>query len=57
MDNNLIPHYIATGEVAGTASAMAIKDNISLRKVNYQALQKQLVKQGAHLPKEITDKL
>jgi hypothetical protein len=56
-DYNLIPHCIAIGEAAGTAAAIAVKENINVREVNHQALQEHLVKQGAHLPKEITSRL
>lgn len=47
---NLIPHCIAMGEAAGTAAALAIKHNISPRKVNYGELQERLIKQGVPLP-------
>ena len=47
---NLIPHCCAMGEAAGTAAALAVKQGISLRKVDYKLLQKTLVKQGAALP-------
>jgi hypothetical protein len=47
---NLIPHCIAIGQAAGTAAAMAIKQGISPRKINYKALQKTLLEQGAVLP-------
>jgi hypothetical protein len=47
---NLIPHCIAIGQAAGTAAAMAIKQGISPRKVNYKALQKTLLEQGVVLP-------
>jgi hypothetical protein len=47
---NLIPHCIAMGEAAGTAAAMAVKQGIGVRNVDYKALQKALVKQGAVLP-------
>ncbi len=47
---NLIPHCIAMGEAAGTAAALAIKHNISLRKVNIGELQERLMKQGVPLP-------
>ncbi|OGN98977.1 MAG: hypothetical protein A2Y58_01235 [Chloroflexi bacterium RBG_13_51_52] len=47
---NLIPHCCAMGEAAGTAAALAIKQGISPRKVDYKTLQKTLVKQGAVLP-------
>jgi hypothetical protein len=38
------------GEAAGTAAAMATKQGISPRKINYRALQQQLLKQGVPLP-------
>jgi len=47
---NLIPHCIAMGEAAGTAAALAVKQGIDLRKLDYKILQKTLVKQGAVLP-------
>jgi hypothetical protein len=47
---NLIPHCICFGQAAGTAAAMAIKENISIRKVNYKALHNSLKKQGVILP-------
>lgn len=50
---NLIPHCIAFGEAVGTAAAIAVKDGIKVRKVDYVTLQQQLIKQGVILPKEI----
>ncbi|HUT67977.1 MAG TPA: FAD-dependent oxidoreductase [Dehalococcoidales bacterium] len=47
---NLIPHCIAMGQAAGTAAALAIKQGISPRKVNYTTLQKTLMNQGVPLP-------
>jgi hypothetical protein len=47
---NLIPHCIAFGEAAGTASALAIKEGVSPKKVNFQALRDRLIKQGVPLP-------
>ena len=47
---NLIPHCCAMGEAAGTAAALAVKQGISPRKLDYKLLQKTLVKQGAALP-------
>lgn len=47
---NLIPHCIAMGEAAGTAAAMAVNEGISPRKVDYNALQNKLLKQGVVLP-------
>ncbi len=47
---NLIPHCIAMGQAAGTAAALAVKQGISARKVDYKALQKKLSDQGVPLP-------
>jgi len=47
---NLIPHCIAFGEAAGTASAMALQAGVSPKNVDIKALQKQLAKQGVPLP-------
>jgi hypothetical protein len=47
---NLIPHCIAFGEAAGTASAMALQAGVGIKDVDIKALQKQLVKQGVPLP-------
>jgi hypothetical protein len=47
---NLIPHCIAFGEAAGTASAMALQSGVGIKNVDMKALQKQLAKQGVPLP-------
>jgi hypothetical protein len=47
---NLIPHCIAMGQAAGTAAALAIKNNIEPRKVDYRVLQEKLLDQGVPLP-------
>jgi hypothetical protein len=47
---NLIPHCIAFGEAAGTASALALKAGVGIKDVDIKALQKQLAKQGVPLP-------
>jgi hypothetical protein len=47
---NLIPHCIAFGEAAGTASALALKAGVGPKKVDMKALQKQLARQGVPLP-------
>jgi hypothetical protein len=47
---NLIPHCIAMGQAAGTAAALAIKQGVSPRKVDYKTLQKKLAAQGVPLP-------
>jgi hypothetical protein len=38
------------GQAAGVAAAMAVKQNITPRKVEYRALQRNLIKQGVVLP-------
>ncbi|MFA5308883.1 MAG: FAD-dependent oxidoreductase [Dehalococcoidales bacterium] len=53
---NLIPHCIAFGEAAGTASALALKAGVDIKKVDIKALQKQLAKQGVPLP-DVTKKV
>lgn len=47
---NLIPHCIAFGEAAGTASALALQEGVSPKKVNFPALRNRLIKQGVPLP-------
>lgn len=47
---NLIPHCIAMGQAAGTAAAIAVKDGIQPRQVNYRKLQKNLLDQDVPLP-------
>ncbi len=47
---NLIPHCIAMGEAAGTASALAVKKGIPARQVGFRELQECLLKNGALLP-------
>jgi hypothetical protein len=47
---NLIPHCIAFGEAAGTAAAIAVKQGVSVRKINYITLQENLLRQGVPLP-------
>jgi hypothetical protein len=47
---NLIPHCIAFGEAAGTASAMALNAGVGVKDVDIKALQKQLARQGVPLP-------
>ncbi|MGD1119700.1 MAG: FAD-dependent oxidoreductase [Dehalococcoidales bacterium] len=53
---NLIPHCIAFGEAAGTASALALKAGVGIKNVDIKALQKQLTKQGVPLP-DVTKKV
>ena len=47
---NIIPPCIAYGQAAGTAAAMAAKEGIQPRNVDYKALHDNLVKQGVNLP-------
>lgn len=47
---NIIPHCIAYGQAAGTAAAIAVKEDIQPRHVDYKALRENLVKQGVNLP-------
>jgi hypothetical protein len=47
---NLIPHCIAIGEAAGTAAALALKQGVTVRDVDIEALKKQLIKQDVILP-------
>ena len=47
---NIIPHCIALGQAAGTAAAMAAKESIQPRKVDYKGLQHRLIQQGVYLP-------
>jgi len=47
---NLIPHCIAMGQAAGTAAAIAVKQGIHPRNVDYSELQKTLLEQGVLLP-------
>ena len=53
---NLIPHCMALGQAAGTAAAVSINDGVNLRKVNCQALQASLVKQGVPLSGAVVGK-
>jgi 2-polyprenyl-6-methoxyphenol hydroxylase-like FAD-dependent oxidoreductase len=47
---NIIPPCLCYGQAAGTAAALAVKDKIQPRKVDYKELQKNLVKQGVYIP-------
>ena len=47
---NLIPHCIAMGEAAGTAAALAVKQGINPRQVDYRTLQERLMDRGVPLP-------
>ena len=50
---NIIPHCLCYGQAAGTAAALAVKAGIQPRKVDYKALQKNLIKQGVNIPETI----
>lgn len=47
---NLIPHCMCFGQAAGAAAAIAVKNGVSVRDVNYAALRSELIKYGAILP-------
>jgi hypothetical protein len=47
---NIIPHCIAYGQAAGAAAALAARDEIQPRKVDYRELQSNLRRQGVELP-------
>ncbi len=47
---NIIPPCMCFGQAAGTAAAMAVKDGIQPRHVDYDALQNNLAGQGVILP-------
>lgn len=47
---NLIPHCMCFGQAAGAAAAIAIKDGVSVRDVDYLKLRAELLKHGAILP-------
>ena len=47
---NIIPHCIAYGQAAGTAAALAVRDGIEPRRVDYGELQANLRAQGVNLP-------
>ena len=47
---NLIPHCVAFGEAAGTAAALSVSQGVSVRKVDYPSLRRQLIAQNVPLP-------
>jgi len=47
---NIIPHCLAYGQAAGTAAALAVKAGIQPRKLDYETLKENLVKQGVNIP-------
>ncbi len=46
----VVPGCMITGEAAGTAAALALKDRTSLREVSIPALQARLRRQGLYIP-------
>ena len=49
-DYNWIQHCIPMGQAAGTAAALAVKDGIQPRHIDYKQLQTRLISQGVVLP-------
>ena len=47
---NLIPHCMCFGHAAGIAAAMAVRDGIEVRDVDYAQLREKLLEGGAILP-------
>jgi succinate dehydrogenase/fumarate reductase flavoprotein subunit len=47
---NVIPHCVVMGQAAGTAAALAVRDKVKPRKVDYKALKARLIAQGVALP-------
>lgn len=47
---NLIPHCMCFGQAAGAAAAIAVKDGVPVRNVNFAALRNELLKYGTILP-------
>jgi len=47
---NVIPHCVVMGQAAGTAAALAVKDKVKPRKVDYSKLRGSLKAQGVALP-------
>lgn len=52
-----IQYCFATGQAAGTAAAIAVKDETSVAQVDIRKLQKHLINQNVLLPIEITENL
>ncbi len=53
---NLIPHCVAFGEAAGTAAALAIRQGVSVRDVDFASLRKRLIAQNVPLPDAYPEK-
>jgi hypothetical protein len=52
-----IQYCFATGQAAGTAAAIAVKDNVTAAYLDVRKLQKRLIEQNVPLPDEITLKM
>ena len=50
-----MPPCMATGQAAGTAAALAVREKVSLRELNINELQKLLKQQGVILDKPISE--
>ena len=52
-----IPNCVFTGQVSGTAAALAIRSGVALQSLNVEALQKNLADTGVviHIPEELRD--
>lgn len=48
--NNLIPHCFAMGQAAGTAAAIALKNDTTLAHIDVKAVQNELIAQNVFLP-------
>ena len=53
---NLIPHCVALGEAAGAAAALSIRLGVSVRKVDFPSLRRQLIAQNVPLPGAYPDR-
>ena len=47
---NVIPHCVVMGQAAGTAAALAVKNKVKPRNVDYKKLKARLIAQGVVLP-------
>jgi len=47
---NLIPHCMCLGQAAGAAAAIAVRDKVNIRDVDFNKLRAELIKHGAILP-------
>ncbi len=47
---NLIPHCMCFGQAAGAAAAIAVKDDVGVRDIDFEKLRNELLKHGAILP-------